>query len=398
MKIKNFEDFTQFVNEHTCKRCIIRCDLNLPSDIEDLSRVYAVKDTVLSVADMGIQVILISHYKRPKSEDIGNTKFSLAQILPSIVKVLGRDVAFEKRSIFDVEPSEITAPITLLENLRFYEGETKNDDALAKRLAQFGDVYINDAFSVSHRAHASVCAITDHLPSFAGLSMMREIEGIKKATENIKRPYTAIIGGAKVSTKIDVLKKLSLEADYLIVAGAMANTFLASQGYDMKKSLLEPEQFETAREIMGNAKAEIVLPSDFWVAQNVETNGVHCELAEIPDDCGCFDIGEKSTARIIEIINKSHTLLWNGTLGLFEFSNFNYSTELISKHVAERTKGNGLISITGGGETIASLGTYKSDMTFVSTAGGAFLEFIAGYELPGVIALQQNLGTSSVVV
>lgn len=388
MNIKNFENFKQFVAANGCKRCIIRCDLNLPSDIEDLSRVYAVKDTVLSIADMGLQVILISHYKRPKSEDVGNPKFSLEKIVPSLTKVLGRNVAFERRSVFDIEPSEVTAPITLLENLRFYEGETKNDEALAKCLAKFGDVYVNDAFSVSHRAHTSVCAITKHLPSFAGLSMMREIEGITKATENIERPYTAIIGGAKVSTKIDVLKKLSLEADYLVVAGAMANTFLAAQGHDMKKSLIEPEQFETAREIMANAQAEIVLPTDFWVSQNVETNGVHCDLANIPDDCGCFDIGEKSTARILEIIDKSRTLLWNGTLGLFECANFQYSSEIVSEHVADRTKNFGLISITGGGETIASLGKYKSEMTFVSTAGGAFLEYIAGYDLPGVNALR----------
>ena len=390
MNIRNFENFKQFASEHGCKRCIIRCDLNLPSDIEDLSRVYAVKDTILSVASMGLQVILISHYKRPKPEDVSNPKFSLEQIVPSVSKVLGRDVAFEKHSIFDIEPSDITAPITLLENLRFYEGETKNDDTLAQRLAKFGDIYINDAFSVSHRAHSSVCAIAKHLPSFAGLSMMREISGITKATENIKRPYTAIIGGAKVSTKIDVLKKLSLDADYLVVAGAMANTFLASQGHDMKKSLIEPEQFETAREIVSKAKAEIILPTDFLVSPDVETNGVQCDLGNIPDDCGCFDIGEKSTARIVEIIDKSQTLLWNGTLGLFECANFQYSSEIVSKHVAERTKNAGLISITGGGETIASLGKYKPDMTFVSTAGGAFLEYIAGYELPGVKVLSNG--------
>lgn len=387
MNIKNFENFKQFVKGNKCERCIIRCDLNLPSDIEDLSRVHAIKDTVISVADMGLQVILISHYKRPKSGDIGNPKFSLEQIVPSIKQMLGRDVAFEKQSVFDIEPNEVTEPITLLENLRFYEGETQNDDIFARRLAEFGDIYINDAFSVSHRAHASVCAITKYLPSFAGLSMQREIDGITQATENIKRPFTAIIGGAKVSTKIDVLKKLSLEANYLIIAGAMANTFLAAQGNDMKKSLTEPDQFETAREIMAHAKAEIILPTDFLVSSNVEANGIQCDLSNLPDDYGCFDIGEKSTEHIIEIIDTSNTLLWNGTLGLFEFANFNYSTNKVSKHVAERTQNAGLISITGGGETIASLGRYKSDMTFVSTAGGAFLEYIAGYELPGVVAL-----------
>lgn len=389
MNIKTFEDFKKYVSENGCKRCIIRADLNLPSDIEDLSRVYAIKDTVLSVLEMGLQVILISHYKRPKPEDNSDPKFSLENIVQSVSKVLENDVVFEKSSVFDLDPKDIRAPLTLLENLRFYEGETKNDDVLAKQLAKFGDVYINDAFSVSHRAHASVCAITKYLPSFAGKSLQKEIDGISQATENAEKPFLAIIGGSKVSSKIDVLKQLSQKADYLVITGAMANTFLAAKGYDLKKSMVEEDQFETARGIEKNSKATIILPTDFLVSKDINENGWNCDLDSIPDDCGCFDIGEKTTNQIIEIINKAKTLLWNGALGAFEFANFRKSSDIVTKHIAERTKNDGLISVIGGGETIASIGNYKSEMTFVSTAGGAFLEFVAGYKLPGVEALMK---------
>lgn len=389
MNIRTFEDFKKHVSENKCKRCIIRVDLNLPSDVEDLSRVYAIKDTVLSVMEMGLQVILISHYKRPKPEDISNSKFSLENVVSSVKKVLGHDVTFEKSSIFDIDPNIIRSPLTLLENLRFYKGETKNDDELAKHLAKFGDVYINDAFSVSHRAHASVCAITKYLPSFAGKSLQKEIEGISQATENSKKPFLAIIGGSKVSSKIDVLKQLSQTADYLVITGAMANTFLAAKGYDLKKSMIEEDLFETAREIEKNSKAEIILPNDFLVSKDINENGWNCDLEKIPDDCGCFDIGEKTTSRIIEIIKKSKTLLWNGALGAFEFANFNKSSIRITEFIAEQTKNSGLISVIGGGETIASIGRYKADMSFVSTAGGAFLEFVAGYKLPGLEVLKK---------
>ena len=387
MNIKTFEDFKKYASENGCKRCIIRADLNLPSDIEDLSRVYAIKDTVLSVLEMGLQVILISHYKRPKPEDISNPKFSLENIVPSVSKVLEHDVVFEKSSVFDLDPKDIRAPLTLLENLRFYEGETKNDDVLAKQLAKFGDVYINDAFSVSHRAHASVCAITKYLPSFAGKSLQKEIKGISQATENAEKPFLAIIGGSKVSSKIDVLKQLSQKADYLVITGAMANTFLAAKGNDLKKSMVEEDQLETAREIEKNSKAVIILPTDFLVSKDINEDGWNCELDSIPDNCGCFDIGEKTTTQLIEIINKAKTLLWNGALGAFEFANFRKSSDVVTRYIAERTKNAGLISVIGGGETIASIGNYKADMTFVSTAGGAFLEFVADYKLPGVEVL-----------
>ncbi len=388
--IKNFRDFENFIKSNdSIKRCIIRVDLNLPSDVEDLSRVYAVKDTVLSVLDLGLDVVLISHYKRPKLEDISNPKFSLQNIVDKVSKVLGKDVYFEKSSIFDIDPSSIKSKLTLLENLRFYEGETKNNDELAKRLAKFGDVYINDAFSVSHRAHSSVEAITKHIPSFAGKSLEREIEGISNVTQNISRPFTAIIGGSKVSSKIDVLKQISKTADCLIITGAMASTFLAAKGFDMKSSLIEKDQFETALDILKNSAAEIILPVDFLASKDINESGNNYVIEDIPDGYSCFDIGSSSTSKIIEILRKTKTLLWNGAIGAFEFANFDNSSKMITPVIVEFTKSGNLISVIGGGETIASIGDYKKDMTFVSTAGGAFLEFVAGYKLPGLIALEK---------
>lgn len=387
--IKGFEEFKNFVKSNNVKRCIIRVDLNLPSDVEDLSRVYAIKDTVLNVLGLGLNVILISHYKRPKPEDKSDSKFSLKNIVEKVAKVLGVSVAFEESSVFDIEPNSINSKLTLLENLRFYEGETKNDDALAKRLAMFGDVYINDAFSVSHRAHCSVSAITKYLPSFAGMSLEREIDGISKVTQNISRPFTAIIGGSKISSKIDVLKQISQTADYLIITGAMANTFLAARGVDMKNSLVEEEQFDTALEILRNSKSEIILPTDFLASKDINQNGVNCSKDAIPDGYSCFDIGEETSSKIIELLKKTKTLLWNGAIGAFEFANFNTSSNTITPVIADLTKAGKLISVIGGGETIASIGDYKKDMTFVSTAGGAFLEFVAGYELPGLTALDK---------
>ncbi|MDR1391406.1 MAG: phosphoglycerate kinase [Holosporales bacterium] len=388
MAIRTFEDFQNFVFKNkNIRRCLVRCDLNLPSDVEDLSRVYAIKDTVLSILDLGLNVILISHYKRPKLEDIVNPKFSLINVVNSVKKILGVDVHFEKASIFDIEPESISGKITILENLRFYEGETKNDEELSKRLARFGDVYINEAFSVSHRAHASVCAVTQHIPSFAGKSFQKEICGISSVITDITRPFSAIIGGSKVSSKIDVLKRISNIADYLIIAGAMANTFLSAKGIDLKNSMVEKEQFKTAIDIIENTTAKIILPIDFTVSKDLDTNGKNCPIESIPEKYSCFDIGEKTTANILDIIKSSKTLLWNGALGAFEFANFNKASDIITNFIAKQTKSGSLISVIGGGETIASIGNHKSDMSFVSTAGGAFLEFVSGYKLPGVNAL-----------
>ncbi|MDR2598145.1 MAG: phosphoglycerate kinase [Holosporales bacterium] len=389
MRLRGFEDFRKFVGETPeLKRCIVRCDLNIPSSIRDLSRVYAIKSTVEAILDLGLGVVLISHYKRPKPEDRSDQKFSLSIVRDSVSEVLGRKVQFVEGSVFEVDPSVIDSEVVLLENLRFYDGETQNDDNFARILASYGDVYVNEAFSVSHRAHASVCAITKYIPSFAGISLQNEVRWLSKLLQEVDRPYTAIIGGSKVSTKIDVLRRVSQIADNLVITGAMANTFLAARGFDMQSSVIEKELLADATEIMKLSKAKILLPLDFMVSADIETTGTTCKLGAIPQGNACFDIGNETVKFIQDVISQSKTLLWNGAIGAFEFANFRGGTDAIAQSVAELTKSGKIASIIGGGETVASLGCYKDDMSFVSTAGGAFLEFVAGFDLPGLLTLQ----------
>jgi phosphoglycerate kinase len=347
----------------------------------------AIKETVSSILALGLDVVLISHYKRPKPADAYGREFSLANIVADVSEVLKHDVQFVASSVWETDPAQINSRITLLENLRFYEGETANDPEFAGALAKFGDVYINDAFSVSHRQHASVCAITQCIPSFSGLSLQREVYWLSKLTHEIQRPFSEIIGGSKVSTKIDVLKRISQVADHLIITGAMANTFLAARGFNLQSSMIEEELFDTVREITSSSNAEIILPVDFLVSKDIRTNGIECKLDSILPECACFDIGQQSVDIIKERLDKTKTLLWNGAIGAFEFANFNTATNILTPYIAHLTKTRGLVTIVGGGETIASIGPYKDDMTFVSTAGGAFLEFVAGYGIPGLKGL-----------
>ncbi len=390
MKIRDFRQFQEWaLQQNNIKNVLVRCDLNLPSDVEDLTRVYAIKDTIQSLLSMKLNVILISHYKRPKKEDAFDPKFSLSPIADKVSKVIEEPVDFIKDSVFNISREQITSRLTLLENLRFYEGETSNDSNFAKQLAKLADAYINEAFSVSHRAHASVEAVTKELPSFAGLSFGKEIDGISLVKSDIQKPYIAIIGGSKVSSKIDVLKSISQKADYLIIAGAMANTFLAAKGYNMGSSLIEQDFLETALSIAKSSNAKILLPSDFIVSDDINHNGIVCDISDIKSQMMCFDIGPKTVEEIKKIISTSKTLLWNGALGAFEFSNFDFSSKEISQFIADQTINYNLISVIGGGETVASIGKLKDNMHFVSTAGGAFLEYVSGYELPGVVALSQ---------
>ncbi|MDR1609249.1 MAG: phosphoglycerate kinase [Holosporales bacterium] len=391
MMIRDFKDFKEYVARHRhVRRCIVRADLNLPSDVEDLTKVHAIKDTVMDVLAMDLRVVLISHYKRPSAEDANDPKYSLRNVVNNVSSVVGEEVNFMGGLLFDIDPSSITAKVTMLENLRFYDGETKNDRWFAEELAKFGDIYINDAFSVSHRRHASVCAITEHLPSFAGHSMKREIDGISAVTDHIKRPFTAIIGGSKISSKMEVLKQLSQTADTLVITGAMANTFLASKDVDMKCSLVERDQLEIAAKILREAQANIMLPEDVVAAESINHAGSSYDVTQIPDGYSCFDIGPRAIAKITGIIEKSRTLLWNGAVGAFEFSNFCEGSATVAKVVSHATRHNAIVSVIGGGETVASIGIYKDDITFISTAGGAFLEFVAGYKLPGVEALRKD--------
>ena len=387
MNIKTFNDFKEFEKNNNVENVILRCDLNLPSETEDLSRIFSISETVHELLRLGKKVILLSHYKRPKKEDYFLDKFSLKKITDKVSYVLGVNVDFKGEDFRNLTKCDIKCNVTLLENIRFYEGEEKNSEELAEKLSKLADAYINEAFSVSHRSHMSVCALTKYLPSFAGISLENEIKNIEKVTGGIKRPFVAIIGGSKVSSKIDVLRNISKISDYLIITGAMANTFLKAIGHNMGKSLIEEDKISDAKEIYENSKAKIILPVDFLVSEDIHTDGRNVSLDKIGLNDACFDIGEKTVLNAIDVIKNCKTLLWNGALGAFEFSNFNKSSELLSEYIANQTKSGKLISIIGGGETIASVKELKKDMTFVSTAGGAFLEFIAGYELPGISCL-----------
>jgi phosphoglycerate kinase len=394
MKLMNIGDLKSVSNTTSgcCeKRCILRCDLNLPSSIKDLSRITSIKETVDTILSFGMSIVLISHYKRPSASERFTDKFSLQNVVSDVSNVLRQEIQFCENSVFELEQSMFKKKVMLLENLRFYDGETQNDDVFAQALAKFGDFYINDAFSVSHRSHASVCAITHHLPSFAGLSLQKEVFWLSKLSQEIARPYTAIIGGSKISTKIDVLKQISQIADHLVIAGAMANTFLAASGFDLCESRIERDYFDTALDILATSKAKIILPVDCLASPNIEMAGVVCAIDKIPAGYSCFDIGEKTVQSIVKIMEKSHTLLWNGALGAFEFANFDTSTKILSPVISRLTKASNLVSVIGGGETIASVKEFKDDMTFASTAGGAFLEFVAGNALPGIQSLlRQN--------
>lgn len=386
MDLRNFEDFKKFASEMHVKRAIVRVDFNLPKG--DYSRIHAAKDTVLSLVGMGIDVVLIAHYK--DHDDIAASETTLKTIAEIAEKIFDQPINIVSKKITNIIPCEdFKQGINILENLRANGGEKANDPEFAKTLASFGDVYINEAFSVSHRSHASIEGITHYVPSFAGISFSKEIENLKKVTTNIKRPYTAIVGGSKVSSKIDVLNYFSQECDYLIIAGAMANTFLKAKGFDLGASLVEDDCLPIAKKIMSDSKSQIILPSDFMVSANINTNGHEKKLEEITQTDQCFDIGPASIRKIIDVIDLSKTILWNGALGAFEYANFDISSKEVSKHLAQRTKTDGLISIIGGGETLASCGEYKSDMTYASTAGGAFLDFVSGRLLPGVEALRK---------
>jgi phosphoglycerate kinase len=369
-------------------RILMRVDLNIPKN-NDLSRIYAIRATLFSLINAGVSVILLSHYGRPGTADSFSDAFSLKPISRLLSGTLGLDVEFVPNNILQELPA-IESKVSLLENLRFYEEEEKNGVALAKKLASLGDAFVNEAFSVSHRKHCSVDAITEFLPSFAGLSFEKELNELTKVAENVTGRYTVILGGSKVSSKIDVLRVLSKKANTLIVGGAMANTFLSASGKNLGKSVVEKELFEEAREIMKDSSAEIILPIDFLASRDIEVFGSSFSLDDILPEFSCFDIGPQTIEKIKKVVNESDILLWNGALGAFEYANFGESSLIVSEAIVDATQRNGLISIVGGGETIASMGDLKTKVTYFSTAGGAFLDFVSGKQLPGVSALRRR--------
>ena len=381
------------------KRVLVRADLNVPlkdGKVTDATRLERVVPGLKDLASRGAKVIVISHFGRPKGGP--DAEFSLKPVSLSLAKLLGTPVQFVPDCIGAAAVAAVSAlndgGVAVLENLRFHKGEEKNDASFATELAKLGDLYVGDAFSCAHRAHASTEGITHYLPSYAGPLLMEEINALRTALEKPERPTAAVVGGAKVSTKIPVLMNLVAKVDKLIIGGGMANTFLQAMGVNVGKSLAEPEFHETARGIMAEAKAkgcEIVLPVDAVIAREFKA-GAACEsvsVAHVPADAMILDVGPLSVVHVAKVLATCRTLLWNGPMGAFEISPFGCGTFALAKQAAQMTKAGTLVSVAGGGDTVAALNAagVTQDFTYVSTAGGAFLEWLEGQELPGIVAL-----------
>jgi phosphoglycerate kinase len=380
------------------KTVLVRGDLNVPAKdrkVTDITRIERMKKTISWLLSHQAKIVLMSHFGRPKG--VYDTDYSLRFLQPICSEIFGTNVEFvdQYKQLDWLESiKQSKAPITLLENLRFDPGEEKNSDSFAENLAQSADLYVNDAFSVSHRAHASVEAIAHKLPSYAGYLLQEEIDALTIALENPEKPLVAIVGGAKISTKLDLLNNMIKKVDFLILGGGMANTFLAASGHSVGASLFEESMLEQAREIMKKAEGlhcKIILPVDVVVAaelrENVSSQTKQINQIEVKDKV--FDIGVASIAKINDVIGQSKTLLWNGPVGVFEVSPFDQGTMQIAHKVAKLTVDGKIKTIAGGGDTVAALNQANvlQDMTYVSSAGGAFLEWCEGKVLPGIKAL-----------
>jgi phosphoglycerate kinase len=380
------------------KRVLVRADLNVPMQdgaVSDATRIERFAPTAAELAGKGARVVVLSHFGRPKGRDESQ---SLRPLVAPLAKAIGRPVAFAEDCIGPAARAVIDAmkdgDVALLENLRFHKGEEKNDPAFVQALAELGDIYVNDAFSCAHRAHASTEGIAHVLPCAAGLSMQAELEALGKALDHPRRPVAAVIGGSKISTKLDLIGNLVARVDILAIGGGMANTFLHAKGISVGRSLCESDMAETARRIMADAESsgkQIVLPVDAVVAGAL-TDSAGAEtvpIGRIPADKMILDIGPLSVAETLRIFDGAHTLVWNGPVGAFEHAPFDAGTTALARGVAARTKAGRLLSVAGGGDTVAALAKAGAvdSFSYVSTAGGAFLEWLEGKELPGVAAL-----------
>lgn len=384
------------------KRVLVRVDLNVPvadGKVTDTTRLERVAPTILELSEKGAKVILLAHFGRPKGEPVADMSLSL--IAPALEEVLDHGVLFASDAIGPAAADAIAAmndgDILLLENTRFHKGEEKNDPAFVTELARNGDIYVNDAFSAAHRAHASTEGLARHLPAYAGRTMQAELEALEKGLGAPARPVVAIVGGAKVSTKIDLLMNLVKKVDALVIGGGMANTFLAARGTHVGKSLCEHDLAETAKQIMieaATAGCAIVLPDDGVVAREFKANAANeiVDINAIPEDAMVLDVGPKSVEAIKGWISRAETLVWNGPLGAFEIEPFDTATVAAARHAAECTQSGKLVSVAGGGDTVAALNHagVAEDFTYISTAGGAFLEWMEGKVLPGVAILQEQ--------
>ncbi|MDH5722088.1 MAG: phosphoglycerate kinase [Alphaproteobacteria bacterium] len=385
----------------TNKKVLVRADLNVPRQngvVTDTSRIDRLKPTIDYLISKGAKILILSHFGRPEGEQ--NAEMSLAFLVPVLEKQWGAPVSFSPDCIGDHarDMAKILQKghVLLLENIRFYKGEKDNDPEFAKELASLGDLYVNDAFSVSHRAHASTAGITEFLPSAAGLLMEEELNALNIALEKPQKPVLAVAGGSKISSKLNVLNNLVEKVDYLVLGGGMANTFLYANGVEMGKSLCEKGMKEEAKAVMEKAKAnncEIILPRDVVVVTHLKENAEHqtVNVHNIPEDHMAIDIGPETISYIEEKIKTCKTIVWNGPMGVFEIKPFDHGTNEISACAAKLTKAGQIVSVAGGGDTVSALENagIAKDFSYISTAGGAFLEWLEGKVLPGVDALKQ---------
>ena len=381
------------------KRVLVRADLNVPARngvVTDATRLERVVPGLQDLARRGARVVVLSHFGRPKGGP--DAESSLAPVAAALGRLVGQPVSLAPDCVGEAAGNAVSAlpegGIVVLENTRFHKGEEKNDPEFAKALALLGDIFVNDAFSAAHRAHASTEGLARLLPAYAGPLMMEEINALRTALDRPKRPVAAIVGGAKVSTKIPVLTNLSAKVDKLIIGGGMANTFLLAGGVEIGRSLAEPDLLETVHEIMHAAKArscEVVLPQDLVVAGRFEAGAPAATVLtiDVPADQMILDVGPKTVAHYVDVLSRCETLLWNGPLGAFEIAPFGEGTFALARAAAARTRAGTLVSVAGGGDTVAALNAagVTGDFTYVSSAGGAFLEWLEGRELPGVAAL-----------
>ncbi len=383
------------------KKVLLRVDLNVPmkdGSITETSRIEKIIPTIKLLIEKEAKVLILSHIGRPKGNVIKG--MSLEPISKKLSSLINKEIIFNNKMINEINISEINniqnGSIMMLENIRFNEGEELNDDEFSKKISSIGDLYVNDAFSVSHRSHASVEGITKYMPSYYGLQITEEINALRKITSEIKKPITLIIGGSKISTKIKIINNLIKKFNNIIIVGGMANTMLKHTGSKIGKSIFENNCADLIKEILKNSEkfnCKITCPLDAVVSKNMESVGKNKDIIDIDEDDIILDIGPKTINKIKNIIDDTNTVLWNGPAGYFENPNFENGTKQILEIISKRSINDDIFSVAGGGETVAAINKFNklNSFTFVSTAGGAFLEYLEGKTLPGIKALNQNV-------
>jgi len=382
------------------KRVLLRVDFNVPINdgaITEASRIEKILPTIKFLINKKAKIIIISHLGRPKGKIV--PELTLKPIAKKLSNYLNQNVVFLNESIGPIviqnSKTILNGEILLLENIRFNKEEELNSESFGKELSKIGDIYINEAFSCSHRAHTSVCEITKHISSFAGKQLLEEVNALKMLTDNAKKPITCIMGGSKISTKSSVLINLIKKMQTIVIVGAMANTFIKHKGYNIGQSIFEKNQENFIEDTIEESKknnCNLVLPEDVMVSKNHNSKGVLKSLDQINDDDLILDIGEKTLQHIFNVIDESKTVLWNGPAGYFEVDEFSVGSKKIANKISENTKTKSLVSIAGGGDTVAAINKFKcsNGFTYLSTAGGAFLELLEGKVLPGIKALEIN--------